>query len=74
MRVTYSNHADKRMRERNVSRYDVRHVLTGRRFEPPSPKKRTVTGRALAGHRLEVVYTQARQAEFHIVTVKLPDR
>ncbi len=74
MRVTYSGHARKRMRERNVSALDIRHALSGRGPSYPSPKKRTHRGRTLGGARLEVVYTEERRQEFRIVTVKLLGR
>jgi hypothetical protein len=71
MRVTLSEHARKRMRERNVSREDIEHVLSSRGSAHPSPRKRTLRGHSLGGVRLEVVYTEARASEFHIVTVKV---
>lgn len=76
MRVTLSNHARRRMRERNVPSEDVEHVMAGRSSATahPSPKSRTLRGRTLGGARLEVVYTEARPEQFHIVTVKLLDR
>jgi len=74
LRVTLSNHARRRMRERNVPSEDVEHVMAGREPAHPSPKSRTLRGRTLGGARLEVVYTEARPEQFHIVTVKLLDR
>ncbi len=70
MQVTLSGHARKRMRERNISREEIEHVLSGRGQEHPSPKKRTLQGRAPDGRRLEVVYTEARPGHFHVVTIK----
>lgn len=74
MRITLSNHARKRMRERNISREDVEHVLAGRGATHPSPRKRTRRGRSLSGMRIEVVYTEVQAEQFHIVTVKALDR
>jgi hypothetical protein len=71
MRITLSGHARKRMRERNVFREDIEHVLSERAAAHPSPRKRTIRGRTLGGMRIEVVYTEARVGEFHIVTVKV---
>lgn len=74
MRITLSGHARKRMRERNVSVADIRHVMSGRGHQHPSAKKRTQSGRSPAGVRLEVVYTEPTTLHFHVVTVKLLDR
>jgi hypothetical protein len=74
VRVTLSDHARKRMRERNVSREDIEHILSGRGREHPSPKKRTFRGRDRGGRRLEVVYTEGRSGHFHVVTIKTLDR
>jgi hypothetical protein len=71
MRVSLSGHARKRMGERNVSREDIEHILAGRERSHPSPKKRTFRGRTLGGVSVEVVYTEARASEFHIITVKI---
>lgn len=73
VRVTLSNHARKRMRERNVSREAIEHVLAGRSRDHPSPRKRTLRGRDPGGRRLEVVYTEARSGHFHVVTIKTLD-
>lgn len=73
MEITFSGHARRRMRERNVSREDIETVLSGH-SEHPSPRKRTRRGRSLGGRRLEVVYTEATAGQFHIVTVKVLDR
>jgi hypothetical protein len=74
MNITFSGHARKRMRERNVSQEDIEHVLSGRGSPHPSARKRTWRGRSLGGARLEVVYTEASAGQFHIVTVKTLDR
>lgn len=74
MRITLSGHARKRMRERNVSVADVRHVMSGRGRQHPSARKHTQSGRSPAGARLEVVYTEPTTLHFHVVTVKLLDR
>lgn len=74
MGVTLSGHARKRMRQRNISREDIEHVLAGRGAEHPSPRKRALRGRDRGGRRLEVVYTEARSGQFHVVTVKTLDR
>jgi hypothetical protein len=71
LRITLSGHARKRMRERNVTREDIEAVLSGRGPAHPSPKKRTLRGRDRGGRRLEVVYTEARPEQFHVVTVKV---
>ncbi len=59
MRITLSSHARKRMRERNVSREDIEHVLSGRATTHPSPRKRTFRGRSLGGARNIADSTQA---------------
>lgn len=74
MNVTFSGHARKRMNERNVTREDIEHVLSGRGSAHPSPRKRTQRGRSLGGRSLEVVYTERTAGHFHIVTVKVLDR
>lgn len=71
MQITYSAHARKRMRERNISESDIYHLLPSRSREHPSPRKRTLRGRTLGGTLVEVVYTEARAGQFHIVTVKI---
>lgn len=70
MRITLSGHARKRMRERNISREDVQHVLSDRGQAHPSVRKRVLRGRSVGGRRLEVVYTEGTAEQFHIVTVK----
>lgn len=72
MRITYTRHAQKRMRERAISGADVRNVLSSRAPTHPSPKKREQWGRTVAGAPLKVVYTEARSGEFRIVTVIKP--
>lgn len=71
MHITLSNHARKRMQERNVTQEDIEHVLSDRGPAHPSSKKRTLRGRDRGGRRLEVVYTEVRSEQFHIVTVKV---
>ncbi len=61
------------MRERNVPIEDIEYVLSGRSPAHPSKKKRRRQGRAASGRRLEVVYTEAKSREFHIVTIKTLD-
>lgn len=72
MRITYTYHAQKRMRERAVSGADVRNVLLSRGQAYPSPRKRELWGRTLGGAPLKVVYTEASPGEFRIVTVIRP--
>ena len=75
MYITYSNHARKRMRERNVSGQDVYHVMATliakRSSQHPSARKRTTRGNTLRGTRVEVVYTETESQRFHIVTIKV---
>jgi hypothetical protein len=76
VRITYTHHAQRRMRERAVSAADVRRVLANRPPQRsfPSPRKRSERGRASSGALLEVVYTEEKAGEFRIVTVITPDR
>lgn len=72
MRITYSSHARRRMKERNVTQPDVESVMSRRARTYPSSKKRTETGRTLGGKSLKVVYTEEKRENFHIVTVVIP--
>lgn len=74
MRVSLSQHARLRLREKNLTLGDVRKVLQERGSVHPSKKKRIEKGRALSGERINVVYTEARAGEFRIVSVVTPDR
>jgi hypothetical protein len=74
MRVSLSQHARLRLREKNLTVADVRNVLQGRGSAHPSKKKRTEKGRTLNGERINVVYTEARAGQFRIVSVITPDR
>lgn len=71
MQITYSAHARRRMAERSISERDIEHVLSGRGHQHPSTRKRSLRGRTLGGTLVEVVYTEARAGQFHIVTVKI---
>ena len=62
------------MRERGITRADIRNVLENRGAAHPSRRKRTEKGRALSGERINVVYTEAKAGEFRIVSVVTPDR
>jgi uncharacterized protein YuzE len=58
VKITYTNHAQRRMRERAVSGADVRNVLSARVPAHPSSKKRELWGRTVGGTSLKVVYTE----------------
>ena len=72
MKITPVRHGHMRMHERRVTVADIRNVLNSRPQMKFSPNKRVQMGRTLDGRRLEVMYTEAKAGEVHVVSVVTP--
>lgn len=74
VKIDLSNHARRRLREKNLTVEDLRNVLANHARAHPSPRKRMEKGRTISGERINVVYTEVKADEFRIVSVITPDR